>query len=185
MSDDDASQNGKKSKQPAAAKPTKGGERIKKWVEAGGTVVALDSSADYFIDLFELPVKDVVAETKSSNLVCPGSTLRVEVDTSHPLGWGLRAEEAIYFADSPAFKTSVPDPRFDRHVVARYPDHVRDILLSGYLEGGEILERRAAVVEYRVGKGRIVLIGFRAQHRGQPLRTFKLLFNALYEVEKE
>jgi hypothetical protein len=144
--------------------------------------VALDTSADYFIDLFELPVKDVVADANHPDLVCPGSTLRVEVDTTHPLGWGLRADEAIYFADSPAFKTSVPDPRFDRHVVARYPDHVRDILLSGYLEGGEILERRAAVVEYRVGDGRVVLIGFRAQHRGQPLRTFKLLFNALYEV---
>jgi hypothetical protein len=35
------------------------------------------------------------------------------------------------------------------------------------------------VVDLRVGKGRVVLIGFRAQHRGQPLRTFKLLFNAL------
>ena len=181
--EDGDSSDGKKPTKNTAAKPTKGGERIKKWVEAGGTVVALDSSADYFIDLFELPVKNVVADAGHSDLVCPGSTLRVAVDTSHPLGWGLREEEAIYFADSPAFKTSVPDPRFNRHVVARYPDHVRDILLSGYLEGGEILERRAAVVEYRVGDGRVVLIGFRAQHRGQPLRTFKLLFNALYEVE--
>ncbi len=177
---DDDTVNGKKPKQAITDKPTKGGERIKRWVEAGGTVVALDSSSDYFIDLFELPVTDVVADAK--DLVCPGSTLKVEVDTSHPLGWGLREDEAIYFADSPAFKTSVPDPRFDRHVVARYPEHARDILLSGYLEGGEILERRAAVVEYTVGKGRVVLIGFRAQHRGQPLRTFKLLFNALYDV---
>jgi len=181
-SQDNEPQEGKKSKDAATAKPTKGGERIKKWVEAGGTVVALDSSAEYFIDLFELPVKDVVADSKHSDLVCPGSTLRVEVDTTHPLGWGLRPEEAVYFADSPAFKTSVPDPRFDRDVVARYPDHVSDILLSGYLEGGEVLERRAAVVEYQVGEGRVVLIGFRAQHRGQPLRTFKLLFNSLYEV---
>ncbi len=181
-SNDDEPKDGKKAATAPAATPTKGGERIKKWVEGGGTVVALDSSADYFIDLFELPVTDVVADAKRSGLVCPGSTLRVEVDTSHPLGWGLRREEAIYFADSPAFKTSVPDPRFDREVVARYPEHVRDILLSGYLEGGKILERRAAVVEYRVGDGRVVLIGFRAQHRGQPLRTFKLLFNALYET---
>ena len=84
---------------------------------------------------------------------------------------------------SPAFKTRVPDPRFGRDVIARYPENEQDILLSGYLEGGELLERRAAVVEYRIGEGRVVLIGFRAQHRGQPLRTFKLLFNALYEVE--
>jgi len=178
----DEPHDGKKAKTASAEKPISGGDRIKEWVEAGGTVVALDSSSDYFIDLFELPVTDVVADSAHSKLVCPGSTLRVEVDTAHPLGWGMRREEAIYFADSPVFKTSVPDPRFDREVIARYPDHVRDILLSGYLEGGEILERRAAVVEYRVGDGRVVLIGFRAQHRGQPLRTFKLLFNSLYEI---
>ena len=173
----------KKPKKDTDTKKITGGKRIKEWVEAGGTVVALDSSADYFIDLFKLPVTNVLADVKHSDFVCPGSTLRVEVDTTHPLGWGMRPDEAIYFADSPAFKTRVPDPRFDRQVVARYPEHERDILLSGFLEGGEHLERHAAVVEFTVGKGKVVLIGFRAQHRGQPLRTFKLLFNALYEVE--
>jgi glutamine amidotransferase-like uncharacterized protein len=96
----------------------------------------------------------------------------------------MRPEEAIYFADSPAFKTRVPDPRFDRRVIARYPDHEADILLSGYIEGADHLERRAAVVEFTIGEGRVILIGFRAQHRGQPLRTFKLLFNALYGVNE-
>jgi hypothetical protein len=177
----EGAENPKNTTKAARAEKTTGGKRIKDWVQQGGTVVALDSSAEYFIDLFELPVKDVVANAK--DLVCPGSTLRVEVDTSHPLGWGLRENEAIYFADSPAFKTSVPDPRFDRRVVARYPEHQADILLSGYIEGAELLERRAAVVEFTVGDGRVVLIGFRAQHRGQPLRTFKLLFNALYGVD--
>jgi hypothetical protein len=168
-----------------AEKRTAGGKRIEEWVEAGGTVVAIDSSTEYFIELFDLPVENTLQDVKRSEFLCPGSTLRVEVDTTHPLGWGMRAQDAIYFASSPAFKTSVPDPRFDRTVVARYPDHERDILLSGYLEGGELLERRAAVVEYTVGEGRVVLIGFRAQHRGQPLRTFKLLFNALYEVSED
>ena len=65
-------------------------------------------------------------------------------------------------------------------MIARYPDDDTDIPVSGYIEGAELLERRAAVVEYRVGEGRIVLIGFRPQHRAQTVRTFKLLFNALY-----
>ncbi len=176
----DEAEGGKKTESEACKESTTGGERIKKWVESGGTVVALDSSAEYFVDLFKLPVTDVLADVERSDFLCPGSTLRVKVDTAHPLGWGMRADEAIYFAGSPAFRTNVPDPRFDRQVVARYPQNERDILLSGYLQGGERLERRAAVVDYRVGQGRVVLIGFRAQHRGQPLRTFKLLFNALY-----
>jgi hypothetical protein len=165
------------------AHETKGGQRIKKWVESGGTVVALDSSAQYFIDLLELPVTDVLEKVSSGEFNCPGSSLRVRMNTDSPLSFGMRPEEVIYFADSPAFRTRVPDPRFDRTVIARYPDDEKDILVSGYLEGGELLEKRAAAVEFEVGKGTVILIGFRAQHRAQPLRTFKLLFNTLYTLE--
>jgi glutamine amidotransferase-like uncharacterized protein len=79
----------------------------------------------------------------------------------------------------------VPDPRFDRRVVARYPDDRRDILISGYLSGAKHLERRAALVELKVGDGRVVLFGFRPQHRGQTVRTFRLLFNALWLANTE
>jgi len=162
---------------------TKGGKRIKDWVEAGGTVVALDSSSEYFIELFELPVSNVLSKVSRDAFNCPGSTLRVAMNQDSPLSFGMRPEEAIYFARSPAFQTRVPDARFDRTVIARYPDDDKDILVSGYLEGGDLLEKRAAAVEFAVGEGRVILIGFRAQHRAQPLRTFKLLFNALYEME--
>ncbi|MDX1500745.1 MAG: M14 family metallopeptidase [Thermoanaerobaculia bacterium] len=158
---------------------SEGGERLKEWVRNGGTVVALDSSAEYLIDLFELPVSDVLGDG-DDDFSAPGTLVRLLVDTGHPLGYGLRQEEAGYFASSPAFRTRLPDARFDRRVVARYPDHRDDILVSGYLKGAQKLERRAAVVEFQVGDGHVILIGFRAQHRAQPLRTFKLLFNALY-----
>ena len=105
--------------------------------------------------------------------------MRIEVDTKHPLGFGLRQKEAAYFAGSAAFQTSVPDARFERRVVARYPAHRDDIPISGYIRGADLLERKAAAVEFEVGQGKVVLIGFRAQHRAQTLRTFKLLFNSL------
>jgi glutamine amidotransferase-like uncharacterized protein len=110
--------------------------------------------------------------------------LRVEMNLDSPLSFGMRAEEAVYFAGSPAFRTQVPDPRFGRKVIARYPDDDKDILVSGYLEGGDLLEKRAAVVDFTVGEGHVILIGFRAQHRAQPVRTFKLLFNTLYSLER-
>ena len=65
-------------------------------------------------------------------------------------------------------------------MVASYPASSEDILISGYLKGAKKLEKRAAVVDLTDGKGRVILIGFRPQHRAQPYRTFKLLWNALY-----
>jgi len=156
-----------------------GGERLAKWVRGGGTVVAMDSSCDYLIKLLELPVKDLAAKD-GPKIVAPGTMLRLEVDTSHPMAYGMRPEEAGYFNDSPVFRTRIPDARFGRQVVARYPGDERDILVSGYLDGGGALEGRPAVVDLEVGEGRVVLIGLRPQHRAQTVRTFKLLFNALY-----
>jgi len=157
-----------------------GGEKLKKWIEDGGTLVSLDESAEYVIDLLGLPVTNVLAKVPAEQFNCPGSMLRIRLDPEHPLSHGLRTEEAAYFADSPAFQTSPPGGRFERHVVASYPENEKDILVSGYLKGGERLEKRAAVVDFKVGKGRVILIGFRPQHRAQPHSTFKLLWNALY-----
>jgi hypothetical protein len=160
-----------------------GGNGIVEFVRSGGTVVGLDSSTEYLINLFELPVRNVLDEVSREEFDCPGSMLRILVDTEHPLGYGLRPEEAAYFGRSPAFRTSLPDARLDRRVIARYPDHRDDMLVSGYLKGGQHLERRAAMVEFQIGEGRVILIGFRAQHRAQPHRTFKLLFNSLYQLD--
>ncbi|HEX5759110.1 MAG TPA: M14 metallopeptidase family protein [Thermoanaerobaculia bacterium] len=157
-----------------------GSKQIKRWVEEGGTLVALDSAVEYALDLFALPARDVLAKVAEEEFHAPGSTLRVRLDPTHPIAYGLAPEEAIYFSDSPALETSPTDARFTRRLVATYPADARDILLSGYLKGGEKLERRIALVDFTVGKGRVVLFAFRPQHRAQTVRTLKLLWNALY-----
>jgi hypothetical protein len=157
-----------------------GGEHLKKWVREGGAVIGLDASTDYLVELFELPVTNVLDKVSRERFNAPGTMLRLLVDTEHPMAYGMRPVEAGYFSNSRAFSTRLPGARFDRRVVATHPEHDDEILVSGYLKGAEMLERRAAVVDFKVGKGRVVLIGFRAQHRAQPHRTFKLLFNALY-----
>jgi ribosomal protein S18 acetylase RimI-like enzyme len=83
---------------------------------------------------------------------------------------------AVYFTNSVTFD---PAPGGSLRVIARYPARAEEILLSGYLQGGEALAGKAAAVEGPVGRGRVVMFGFRPQHRGQSYGTFRLLFNAL------
>jgi hypothetical protein len=61
-----------------------------------------------------------------------------------------------------------------------YPDHPDQVLLSGWIKGEDKLTRKAAAVAVSFGQGRIVLLGFRPQHRAQTNATFPFVFNAIY-----
>jgi hypothetical protein len=52
-------------------------------------------------------------------------------------------------------------------------------LLSGWIQGGELLKGTSAIAVEPQGKGRLVLFGFRPQYRAQSEVTYKFLFNAL------
>jgi hypothetical protein len=149
---------------------------LRRFVEEGGTLVCWDDSTELAIKRFDLPVRNALEGLKSSDFYCPGSVLRVEVDTSQPLARGYASQADVYFVDSVAF--DVTDPARAR-VVARYAARKEDVLRSGWLLGAEKLAGRAALVETTLGRGRVVLFGFRPQHRGQTWGTFPFIFNAV------
>jgi hypothetical protein len=157
-----------------------GVKNLKEFVEQGGTLVALASACDFVVDEFNVPVVNTLAKTKSDEFNCPGSLLRAYVDTSHPVTYGLTNEIAAFVGQRIAFQTVPPAADITRSVLAWYPDDDKDVLLSGWINGAERLQRRAAVVALTLGKGKIVLLGFRVQHRAQTEGTFKLLFNAIH-----
>ena len=159
---------------------------LKDFVEKGGTLIALAHGAELLTgEEFNLPVSNSAGAGEgrrgtTSDFNIPGSLLRVYVDPNHPVSYGLPAEIAA-FVDAPiAFQTSSPAPDVKRSVLAWYPDDAKDILVSGYAQGAEKLARKAAAVTFTKGKGKIVLFGFRVQHRAQTEGTFQLLFNAIY-----
>lgn len=147
------------------------------FVQGGGTIVCLDSSCDLVIDALDLPVRNLVRDLEPAEFFCPGSILGLELDASHPLAFGMTPSTTALFAFSAAYELETPASDSPGTVAARYA--AQPVLLSGWLEGEEHIAGRPAVVDLQAGEGRVVLIGFRAQHRGQSLATFRLLFNAI------
>ncbi len=149
---------------------------LREFAESGGTIVALDDACDFAIDAFDLPVTNAASGLPPRDFYAPGSILRLLIDTTQALADGMGSQGIAWLESAMAF--DVRDPGRAR-VVARYPAQPGDVLLSGWLIGPATLAGRAALVEVRLGRGRVVLFGFRPQYRGQSLATFPFLFNAL------
>ncbi len=156
---------------------TEGVEAIKDFVNKGGTLVTLGQACEFAVDKFGLNVVNAVEGLDSKEFFCPGSTLKVTFDNSHPLAYGMPAEGLVLYWSSPAF-TIVPGQHNEMYkTVVRYKD--RDLLQSGWLIGEEHLANLSGMVEAQFGQGTVVLIGFRTQNRSQTHGTFKLLFNTM------
>ncbi len=155
---------------------------IKEFVRKGGRLILLDAAFELAQKDFEINIRNVVGQ-EAKDFQCPGSILKIEVNCSDPLGWGMESESALYFASSAAFRTAQPNlPQLERRVVARFSAE-RGHLLSGYLKGEEKLNNAAVAVRYNYERGMIFVFGGRIQYRGQSFVTFKLLFNAIHYVQ--
>lgn len=158
-----------------------GVEGLKHFVEQGGILVTLNSACELAFDEFEVPAGNAIEGIDRSQFFCPGSILRVKIDNTSPIGYGMPREAAIMFYRSMALSTRIPSGEWERKVVARFPED--DLLLSGWLSGEDVIARKAAVVDLKRKKGHIILIGFPCQHRAQSHGTYKFLLNALLYPE--
>jgi hypothetical protein len=156
---------------------------LRAFVLDGGTLVCLNRASDFAIEQFKLPLRDVTAGLDRTQFYAPGSILRIELDTSHPIAQGMARESIAWVENSPVFEVSDEKEAARVRVIARYPANVSP-LLSGWLLGGERIRGKAALVEVTLGKGRIYLFGFRPQYRGQSLATYPLFFNTFQPAPK-
>ena len=108
----------------------------------------------------------------------PGSVLRVRVDNTRPLAWGLGDEVDVFFDASPVMRLQPAALGLGVAPVAWFDSEAP--LRSGWAWGQRRLYGGVAIAEARVGQGNLFLLGPEVTNRGQPHGTFKLLFNGIH-----
>jgi hypothetical protein len=161
--------------------------QLKRFLEGGGTVLAIGSSTRLGREL-GLPVSDHLAEVDEQDrerpvppekFYVPPSVLRIRVDPTNPLAWGLGEELDVMFASSPAFRLTGDDPVKNLWKVGWFEG--KSPLRSGWAWGQERLDGGIAIIDATVGKGRLALFGPQVLFRGQSHGTFKLVFNGIVQ----
>ena len=161
--------------------------QLKKFLEDGGTILTIGSSTRLGQDL-GLPVWSHLAEfdedleerpLSPDKYFVPASVLRVRVDPSDSLAWGLGDEVDVMFSSSPTFRLTSGAAAKGVRRVAWFDNKAP--LRSGWAWGQGHLEGGVAIVDAKVGPGRLVLFGPEVLFRAQPHGTFKFVFNGIVQ----
>lgn len=160
---------------------------LRDFLENGGTILTIGSSTALATHL-KLPVMNYLVSKDNAGkdrplsrekFYVPPSILRVHVDPTHPLVWGLSDELDVLFSASPTFRLPENGDGGLRRVAwfeGKTP------LRSGWAWGQEHLDGGVAIAEARVGQGKLVLFGPQIAFRAQPHGTFKFLFNGILQA---
>ena len=155
--------------------------KLREFVENGGTIVAIGSSATNLAAAFKLPVDNALVENGAplprTKFYVPGSLLSTAVDATNPYAQGITEHVDMFFDDSPAFALGPQAAAAGVTRLAWYGSKAP--LHSGWAWGQPYLYNAAAAVEAKIGKGRVLLFGPEILQRAQPHGTFKFLFNAI------
>jgi hypothetical protein len=145
---------------------------LKTFAEVGGTIITLNKASEVYAGKDSGRVENALDAIDRKAFFIPGSILQVAVDTTNPIAFGSTPTVPIFYENGPTFKVNG-----DARSIAFF--NTDKPLLSGWILGGQFLKDTSVIAEEPVGKGRIVLFGFRPQYRAQSEVTYKFLFNAL------
>ena len=160
--------------------------RLREFLEAGGAILTIGSSTSLGYGA-GLPIANALMDRTQDGserplprekYYIPGSVLQVRVDNTNPLAYGLGDRVDVFFDNSPVFRLRPDAAMKGVNPVAWFDSD--SPLRSGWAWGQKYLQDGVAVVEAKVGKGKLFLFGPEITFRGQPHGTFKFLFNGIY-----
>jgi hypothetical protein len=116
-------------------------------------------------------------EERSLEESIPGAFLKVRVDASHPLAWGLHAEKGAAVLDT-------GDPILELSAGGENPLHFakEDLRVSGLVPKAmeAKVQQSAYALRERSGRGAVILLAGDPVFRAQTPFTRRLLFNAIF-----
>jgi hypothetical protein len=155
---------------------------IKRFIENGGTVIAIGDSAANLAAHLKLPIQNHLVENGAplprTKFYAPGSLLVARVEVAHAVAQGMNEQTIFFFDNSPVFKLAPEAASQGVKALAWFDSKAP--LRSGWAWGQEYLEGGVVAVEARVGRGKVLLFGPEILKRAQPHGTFKLLFNGIF-----
>ena len=134
-----------------------------------------------------LPVRDHLVEMTAAGVerslprdkyYIPGSLLRVAVDNTNPVAWGMEREVDVMFDNSPVLHLGPEASLRQVRPAAWFAG--KSTLRSGWAWGQHYLDGGAAAVSASLGRGKVYLFGPEITFRAQPHGTFKFLFNSIF-----
>ena len=163
--------------------------QLNAFLENGGTVMTIGSSTNLAYHL-KLPVRNALVEMNNGKerslpgekFYIPGSIMRVKVDSTQPVSWGMASEADIFFAASPVFNLA-PDAVAKGTVTPIAWFASDKTLRSGWAWGQEYLQDGVAAFGAKVGSGKLYAFGPEITFRSQTQGNFKFLFNTLYSIK--
>lgn len=167
---------------------------LSRFVEAGGTMVALHSSG---VLLSESGIASDISTSRPSGLNTPGSILTTKVLAEHPLTWGYEQFSYAFRGNGPLYQVSdqkrhlavmqfgskaVPEPFEDeagdkgKDKDSKPPELVR----SGAILGGKSsMDGAPALLHQPVADGHVVIFAFNPLHRHINHHDHAYFYNAL------
>ena len=165
-------------------------EKIKSWVQNGNTLITIKGGSEWAIKngftkegLLQDSSKTTTVRQDFDRAVeiegakaLGGSIFRIDLDTTHPIGFGFTSRKISVYKNSLTFFQNSKNPY---STVAQY---LNEPLVGGYVHPATMkkIKGSASILVGSEGAGRVVMFADEPNFRGTWYGTNKLFLNALF-----